>query len=373
MSLLKKKGGKNQSGASKTKTIAGRIFMIIVLVGMTALVAGHFTDFQKLAKAMSDVNWWWIAAGVLIHIAYFFGYALLYTFGFAVVGVESAALELLPVVFAGIFVNAVVPSGAGAAALFIDDAIQRGQSGSRTAIGVVLVLIIDLVTLIPFVFWGVAFLVRHHIFKTYDAIGVGVFVIYTVILVMLIVFSRWEPQWVKKILGWVRKLVSKVGGWFKHPDLLPKEWPEKIAGEFCEASMAIGRHPKMLTISILWSILVHGVNAFGLWVLVKAFGESIPAGGLVAAFGLGIVFFVIVAIPQGVAIVEAIMTLIFTSLGVDQSKAVAATLVFRSVNFWLPLVVGLLFLWKIRRFGQRSYQGNGRSEEQNDSAAEKSA
>jgi len=128
--------------AQKAKSILGRVFIIIALIGLTAAVAAHFTDFSDFVAILKGGNWTWISIGVLIHIAYFLGYAYLYKLGFDAVDVKSSTLALVPVVFAGIFVNAVIPSGgAGAAALFIDDARRRRQSGWRAAIGVVLVLV----------------------------------------------------------------------------------------------------------------------------------------------------------------------------------------------------------------------------------------
>ncbi len=99
--------------------------------------------------------------------------------------------------------------------------------------------------------------------------------------------------------------------------------------------------------------MLHAINLFGLWALVRAYGQTIPPGGLVAAFGMGIIFFVIAVIPEGVAVVEAVMTLVFSSVGMSVHTAIAITMVFRGVNFWLPLAVGVFTFGRIRRFGQR--------------------
>jgi len=37
-----------------------------------------------------------------------------------------------------------------------------------------------------------------------------------------------------------------------------------------------------------------------------------------------------------------------------EQKAITVALIFRGVNFWLPLVIGIWFLWRLRRFGERA-------------------
>jgi uncharacterized membrane protein YbhN (UPF0104 family) len=68
---------------------------------------------------------------------------------------------------------------------------------------------------------------------------------------------------------------------------------------------------------------------------------------LVAGFSLGIVFFIVSVLPQGVGAVEGIMTLIFISMGIPRTNAIVISLAFRGVNFWLPLIAGFILLHKV--------------------------
>src|SRR5262245_24905697 len=110
------------------RRVLGSVVVAVLLIGATVLVVTRFTDLRTLTRALAAGSWPWIAAGVAVHAAYFVGYALLYRLGFAVVGVAARTWSLVPVLFAGLFVNILVPSGAGAAAVFIDDAARRGQN-----------------------------------------------------------------------------------------------------------------------------------------------------------------------------------------------------------------------------------------------------
>src|SRR5438128_883143 len=102
------------------------------LLGLGVLVFAHFTSLRSLIAQLGNARWAWVLVAALLHILYFGVYAVMYHEGFRVVEVESQVGALVPLVFAAIFANAVLPSGgAAAAALFIDDAERRGKSGAR--------------------------------------------------------------------------------------------------------------------------------------------------------------------------------------------------------------------------------------------------
>lgn len=336
-----------------SRRTVGTIAVAILLVAATGLVVSRFTDLRTLLRVAARGRWPWIAAGVAIHVAYFVAYAFLYRLGFAIVGVASRAWSLVPVVFAGLFVNTFVPTGAGEAALFIDDAARRGESAARAAVGVVLVLLLDLVTLVPFAAWGVWFLARAHLLAGWQLLAAGAFVLYLGALAFGLGVSRWRPAWVRRLLRGTRTAIHRAAGWLRVRAPLAADWPERTTLHFAEAGRAITVRPGRLAVAAAWATALHLINAAGLWAFLHGFGAEVPLGGLIAAFALGIVLFVIVVIPQAAPVVEAVMTATLLRVGVPAGPAVAATLAFRGVNFWLPLVLGLGFAWRIRRLGAR--------------------
>ncbi|MCZ7572220.1 MAG: flippase-like domain-containing protein [Ardenticatenaceae bacterium] len=336
-----------------------RVLLLLVLIGFVALVTSRFTDLKGLASTLLQGRWQWILAAILLHVLYFGLYAKLYQFGFRTVEVESDAIRLLPVLFASLFVNAVAPTGgAGGAALFVDDAVQQGQSGARTAVGTVLVLVADLSTLIPFVLAGVVFLAIQHELRIYHIAGVTIFFLFIGILIGALLLARWRPQQLRRLLGWLHRRISQVGSWFNHPNLLSDDWAAQNADQLCDATAAIAEHPNQLGLALAAAMFLHIVNLAGLYMLFLAFQQTVAIGILLAAFGMGIVFFV-VSVFQGAGAVEAIMTLVFTAAGIPKTKAVVISLAFRGLNFWLPLLIGFFFLRKVRSFGAESRPQTG--------------
>ena len=314
--------------------------VIAVVLAATALTVISFTDLRTLLHVFAGGRWPWLAVGIVTYLAYFLGYALLYQLGFAVVGVASRAPALVPVLFAGLLVNVVVPTGVGGAALFIDDAIHRGEDGARASIGVVLVLLLELITIVPFVAWGVIFLIRERIFAPWQLLAAAAFAMYLVLLAALLGVSRWRQAWVCRALRTSASVSHRVLGRLgvRGP---AADWPERTAARFAEAARAIATSPGRLALAGLCGTSMHVFNILGLWLFVRGFGAHVHAGGLVAVFAMGIVLLVIVVIPQLVPIAQAFMIATFIRVGVAAGPAVATTLAFRGLRIGVPLVLGV--------------------------------
>jgi uncharacterized membrane protein YbhN (UPF0104 family) len=330
----------------RRRTLIGALVAIALLLATTAVTVAYFTDLHTLVDVLAAGCWPWIAAAVAVHLVYFFGYAILYRLGFAVVGISLPARPIVPILFAGLFINLMVPTGAGAAALFVNEAIRRGHSGAHAAIGVVLVLFLDLLTVVPFVIWGIGFLLHARMFESWQLLAAGAYVVYLVLLVAMIALSRIRQSAVRRALAWISRVLHRVLGWF-HRRGPAADWPERTAAGLADAAGAIVANPGRLALTALSGIAIHALHALGLWLLVVAFGAQVPAGGLLAAFSLGIVLQVIAVVPQLAPLSQAFMAATFVDVGVAAGPAVAATFAFRGILLAVPVVIGLPFVWRI--------------------------
>lgn len=122
-----------------------RWLFLAAAFGFGALVLLQSRELRTLGYTLVEGQWAWLLAAGLWQLVYYLGYAVQYQQGFATVGVEGRAIQLVPVVFASIFLKTVVPSGGvSSLAVFIDDATRRGRSAARAAEGALLVLVAGL-------------------------------------------------------------------------------------------------------------------------------------------------------------------------------------------------------------------------------------
>ena len=92
---------------------------------------------------------------------------------------------------------------------------------------------------------------------------------------------------------------------------------------------------------------------------VAAFGYRVGIDGLVVAFGLANVLAAIPITPGGLGVVEAVLTSALVGFGTPRGTAVLGVVVYRLVNFWLPIPIGGLAYLSLKVGPARSTGGTG--------------
>ena len=329
-----------------------RTLFVLLAVVVVAVAATQFASLEALWADLSKADWGWIVVASVLQVAFFLLYGGLYRFGFEAVGVKSSALHLVPVFFASIFAKTAVPfTAAPAAAVFIDDASARGQSGPRTAVGVVVVLVVDLVTALPFVIAGTVALILRDRLVEFAVIGTALFVMFTAAVGASIVLAAGRPRWLEALLNPTRAVVNRSARLFGRVDPLADDWAARTTIQLAAAAAAIPSHPRDLAIASGYGLLLHLANFAGLAALFLAFGQAVDPAAVSAGFGMSIVFFIIAIVPDGVGAVEGAMALVFVQLGMSAPAAILVTVAYRVLNVWLPVAIGFWYARRLRLFG----------------------
>jgi len=119
-----------------------------------------------------------------------------------------------------------------------------------------------------------------------------------------------------------------------------------------EADTTIVRRWRLFLAACVWQAAIVLLDTLTVWVLVRAFGASVSAGGLFASFMISNLFRTVSVLPGGLGTFEASSVITLGLVGVALPIALSSTLLFRGLSFWLPMIPGL---WLSRRlFGARS-------------------
>ncbi len=340
----------------------------LILVGLMLLVVTRFASLHNLYKQLSQAKWQWLVVAGAVHAAFFLGYAYLYQVGFRIVEVNLAFRQAVPLLFDSLFANAVAPAGGAAgSAIFVEELAQEDKEGGRVAIGTALVLLLDLGTLLPFVAYGLWFLYAKNYLRFYDYIGASFFLIFLLGMTVALILAANKPDTLRKVLRWIGRTINAIAAKFKHPDLIGDDWADRNTGTIQDASSAIGEHPKLLAYGLAIGLVLHAVNAAGLYAIFPAVQQQTSLGALIAAFGMGIIFYVVAIIPQGLAAVEGIMGLVFVLAGVPGAKAAAIVVIYRGFSYWAPLIIGFFSIrstkfWQGGRSKDEHKKGKGKDE-----------
>lgn len=323
-------------------------FLVVAFLWM---VIARLAEIEKLAVILARGQWQWIAVALLLQVLYYSLYTGLYRSAFSVVGVRSRWRDLLPVTLGSLFINVVAPAGgATGAALFVDDAARRGESGAKATAGTLLVTVTELVAFMGLLLPGMVYLYTHHDLKAYEIAGAATLTALITGLCSVLIVGLWRPDWIRHLLGYVQRVSARIARVFHRATPLDDKWATETAAEFADAAEALRQHP----IEIVWTILIalaaHLVDLICLYAVFRAFHQHMGFGGLVAGYSMAILFWIVSPTPQGVGVVEAVIALVYTSLGVPASNALVIALAYRGITFWLPMAVGVVVLQRARSF-----------------------
>ena len=304
-------------------------------LGFVTLLALRRGEVAELGATLLQGQWHWVLAAVALQAIFYVVYSLLYQLSFATVEVRSRLRDLVPLLFASLFVKALVPSGGvSALALFVDDAARGGQSAARTAEGALLVLTADLVTMAPLILYGLAYLHVRGVLQAYQVIGVAFFLVFTAGLVGILLVGRWRPGSVLALMRWAQGVANGLARRLRRKPFLDPGWARRQAREITGAACDIAGHPQLLWRTLALAFVVHLINAGCLYAVALAYRW-----------------------PLGIGVAEAAMALALASLGGGRDAALATTVAFRGLNVWLPLFIGFLLLQRVRVFSGRYAAG----------------
>jgi uncharacterized protein (TIRG00374 family) len=326
------------------------IFWILVIVFLWVVIS-RFSQIKKLYDSMLQGQWQWVVVAIVLQFIYFTIFSVLYLSSFQIVGVESKLIELIPVTYSALFMNLAIPIGSASGfSLFVDDAARRGQSAARATIGTLLVMISDLSAFTMVLVVGMIILLTRHDLKVYESITAAILLFLIFLLISFLLLGLWRPLWLSRLMKFGKNIANRIAHLFKRPDFLNESWVERNTNEFTEAATAIADQPLLLIRNIAIGLASHLTNLATLYVLFLAFHQPVELSVLVAGYAMGILFLIIAITPQGIGVVEGIMTLVFASLGIPIEKATIIALTYRGLTFWLPMFIGFLLLRRTRTF-----------------------
>ena len=112
-----------------------------------------------------------------------------------------------------------------------------------------------------------------------------------------------------------------------------------------EADPRLVRRPGLLLRASTYQLGALLLDAATVWALLRAMGVMGSPTGVFASFAIANAFRMIGILPGGLGTFEAASVLTLTLGGVSVAAALSATLLFRALSFWLPMLPGW---WSVR-------------------------
>jgi uncharacterized protein (TIRG00374 family) len=122
-----------------------------------------------------------------------------------------------------------------------------------------------------------------------------------------------------------------------------------IAAEGFRFALSLFAHPSRGGLAVIGAAGFWAANIGILWASFQAFGVEVPIAVVVQGFFLGMVANLFPLAPAGVGAVDAGMIGAFVLFGIPEETVFPAILVYRLVAFWLPIPLGIVAFFQLRK------------------------
>lgn len=113
-----------------------------------------------------------------------------------------------------------------------------------------------------------------------------------------------------------------------------------------ESEAALVRDRRILRTATAWQLAIVLLDAATMSVCIRAIGAHAPVDAVFASFMIASLVRTMGVVPGGLGTYEATSVATLHLVGISVSAALSATLIFRGLSFWIPMLPGL---WSSRR------------------------
>jgi uncharacterized protein (TIRG00374 family) len=333
------------------ESVLRRIFFWFLIIAILVIFAVNWQQILAIFKTLLHGEWQWVLAAVGLQICSMLAFTLGYKISFRVVDIRIGFGSIISILLGSLVVTAVAPGSSPAgSAMVIYDISQRGFAAARITAGVMLQMIAGFSTLSLIIIAG---LVYHELAGNVELVywlSAAASLVMTAMLVATLLVGLYKPDWLSRIFSWMARLINWISAWTKRPGRLSEDWVEKSASEFLDASRLIFHHPIgfILIMSMLFAVHLSAIACLG--ALFMAFNQPIIVGTLIVAYTVGLLVANGSPTPSYTGIVEGSVALALVSLHIPWQAAIAITLSYRGISFWMPLAIGVLVLHRMKTF-----------------------
>jgi uncharacterized protein (TIRG00374 family) len=318
-----------------------KILLFLFFFAAAAIAVLSLGELKRTWHTLHHADVRFMALAILLILGWTLNDASGYRSLYRLMDVREKFWHLVLLSSATSFINVVAPSGGfGGVAVFVDDAGKRGHPrGLAAAVGA-LYLFLDYAAFMVILGMGWAVYIRRNDLKPGEITASIIMFGIVLGLGTLIYIGSRSGERLGRILAWLARHINRVL-W----PVVRREYFREVAAQEFGVEVAEGLsilHVKQRGIVVPFLFALNGkfVQTLILGMTFLAFDVPFSIGTIVAGFASAYLFLIVSPTPYGIGVVETLLPLALTSLGVAWEDAVIITLTYRGITFWIPLILG---------------------------------
>ena len=328
-----------------------KLFVVVVIFLGIAVVVISFSELETILKTLRHAHLGFFILAIIIQLIWFVTTARMYQSIFHLLGMHESILTLSRIATAANFINVVAPTaGVGGIALFATEARRGGHPAGRVTVAAALFLLLDQAAFLFVLSLGLVVLSRRNDLDAGE-ISASLFLLSIALAYAFILYLGYRSEEkLGNLLAKIARTINRIVEFFRREKYLSETRAHEFAHEISEGFSGLTETPSSLVRPILWGILDKALLMGVLICSFLSFEVPFTAGTIIAGFSIAYLFLIVSPTPSGIGIVEGLMPIALTSLGVIWSQAVVITLTYRTVTFWIPFGIGA---WAFRSLHTR--------------------
>ena len=300
------------------------------LLAAVVVAAFHFSDERAFLRVAQQAKPQWLALAILLQAGTYLAQAGIWRVAVGTSDNPLSRRRAIELSLAKLFADQALPSAGLSSSILIAKALERRQYSPPAVKAAVLLNIVSyhLAYVIALVAAMAMLLLRGQANPVVMLTAV-VFLLFAIGSSIAVLALAGRPLFrmdrIAKRFRFVQQAVAFVTG----------------------ADGSLVRNPGVLrsTVGLQGAIVL--LDAATMWVLIGALGAWTPAPAVFASFMVASLFRTVGVVPGGLGLFEATLLLTLRMTGVELAVGLSATLLFRGLSFWVPMIPGYWFSRKV--------------------------
>ncbi len=295
--------------------------LIIVVLGFFVLLP-QLDSLKQSLSALKEANIVWVLVALMV----FFSGVIVLTLQYLVLALHKLAFYLtLQVECAELFVSRILPSGMGTVALNMYYLMKEKHTAAQaTAVvaanGFSNAIAYSMLIIIGLVASNFTFGIHHSIT---DDLHVRALLIPLLILIIIGIVIHRVPSIKAKTSHFLKSLLDNI-----------QNYKTK---------------PKTITAAIILNGLGSLTGIITIYLTAKALSIDLSFAQALLTYTAGNIMASLVPTPGGLGSAEAGIYAGLTISGLSSVDAISVTMLYRLISYWIPLIVGYIAFWHLRR------------------------
>jgi uncharacterized protein (TIRG00374 family) len=315
------------------------------------LLLPRLVDTQQTLEYISRASYVLLLLAVALEVAALLGYANLFRYVLRVLDIRIRLREVLAITLSGLAVSHILSAGGVGGWVVTYNALMK----RRVPHGIIFVAVAAQQFFNYVVLWFFFALAMLYLIVVRGGDSVLGYLVGAVLIVLLLwltfygVYLYNHPTRLRLRVAQIARLVNRV----MRREVIHERHIDGWIDNLLIGMRRMTGHRGAFRTTLVLACAFWTFDMLCLWCTFAAFGYTMGLGhlliGYVVAYSIG----TLAPTPGGLGAVEGIMIALYISFGVPSAVAVAVVLIYRIINFWLPIPPGFI-AYAIVRPGRRA-------------------